>query len=69
MRSQVFLQSNTGSQRVQQPVKVFYDHQRKKFRLCPLPEAATMETSDFGVLVISCGKPCDFYHEIITKGS
>lgn len=36
------------SRRVQQPVKVFHDEARKKYRLCPIPKDIFANTSTFG---------------------
>ncbi|KAI6775157.1 hypothetical protein HG530_001915 [Fusarium avenaceum] len=36
------------SHRVQQPVKVFHDEQRKKYRLCPFPDDIAPNTSTWG---------------------
>ncbi|KAF4985087.1 hypothetical protein FDECE_16832, partial [Fusarium decemcellulare] len=36
------------SARVRQPVKVFHDADRKKYRLCPIPEGISPNTSSFG---------------------
>ncbi|KAL6917537.1 hypothetical protein ACHAPO_000646 [Fusarium lateritium] len=36
------------SRRVQQPVKVFHDEARKKYRLCPVPKDIFADTSTYG---------------------
>lgn len=65
LHSQCVLLSNSKSRCVQQPVKVFYDQQRMKFRLCPLPETATLDTSNFGLHIMSCGKARTSSYSII----
>ncbi|KAK5998932.1 Mating-type M-specific polypeptide Mc [Cladobotryum mycophilum] len=39
--------ANNFSRRIQQPVKVFHDTYRQKFRLCPLPEGSTVDVSTY----------------------
>nr|AYD41911.1 mating type protein 1-1-3 [Fusarium anguioides] len=36
------------SRRVQQPVRVFHDKERGKYRLCPIPEESCPDTSSYG---------------------
>ncbi|KAF5019277.1 hypothetical protein F66182_8730 [Fusarium sp. NRRL 66182] len=36
------------SRRVQQPVKVFHDKERRKYRLCPIPMDISPDTSTYG---------------------
>ncbi|EWG39786.1 hypothetical protein FVEG_02489 [Fusarium verticillioides 7600] len=36
------------SRRVQQPVRVFHDKARSKYRLCPIPEDVSPDTSTYG---------------------
>ncbi|KAF4425202.1 mating type 1-1-3 protein [Fusarium austroafricanum] len=36
------------SRRVQQPVRVFHDKERGKYRLCPIPEDSCPDTSTYG---------------------
>lgn len=45
-----------NSRKVQQPVRVFHDEALQKFRLCPVPEGSTVNTSDYGVFFFLCGK-------------
>jgi hypothetical protein len=42
------LPSNYYSRRVQQPVRVFHDKARSKYRLCPIPEDVSPDTSTYG---------------------
>nr|BAE93600.1 MAT1-1-3 [Tolypocladium inflatum] len=42
------------SRRVQQPVKVFHDDWRQKYRLCPLPPGAQAITSTYGPCRFEC---------------
>ncbi|KAH0497178.1 hypothetical protein TgHK011_004507 [Trichoderma gracile] len=44
------------SRKVQQPVRVFHDEALQKFRLCPVPEGGTVNTSDYGVFYFLCDK-------------
>ncbi|KAF5000881.1 hypothetical protein FGRMN_1490 [Fusarium graminum] len=40
--------ANKFSRRVEQPVKVFHDEGRKKYRLCPIPEGIAPDMSTYG---------------------
>nr|AST15017.1 mat1-1-3 [Trichoderma spinulosum]AST15026.1 mat1-1-3 [Trichoderma spinulosum] len=44
------------SRKVQQPVRVFHDEVLQKFRLCPIPEGSTVNTSSYGVFYFLCDK-------------
>ncbi|KAL6830117.1 MAT1-1-3 [Trichoderma camerunense] len=44
------------SRKVQQPVRVFHDEILQKFRLCPIPEGSTVDTSSYGVFHFLCDK-------------
>ncbi|KAK4080555.1 transcriptional regulator family: HMG [Trichoderma harzianum] len=46
---------NFSSRKVQQPVRVFHDEILQKFRLCPIPEGSTVDTSSYGVFHFLCG--------------
>nr|BAD72606.2 MAT1-1-3 [Ephelis japonica] len=53
-RSLVESIANNFSRRVQQPVSVFHDSYRQKFRFCPLPFGATVDITNYGTLFFSC---------------
>nr|QDH06185.1 mating type A-1-3 HMG1/2 [Epichloe sp.]QDH06189.1 mating type A-1-3 HMG1/2 [Epichloe sp.]QDH06203.1 mating type A-1-3 HMG1/2 [Epichloe coenophiala]QDH06209.1 mating type A-1-3 HMG1/2 [Epichloe coenophiala]QDH83280.1 mating type A-1-3 HMG1/2 [Epichloe sp.] len=42
------------SRLVQQPVSVFHDTYRQKFRICPLPFGAMVDTTKYGTPFFSC---------------
>ncbi|KAL7938283.1 MAT1-1-3 [Trichoderma chlorosporum] len=44
------------SRKVQQPIRVFHDEMLQKFRLCPIPEGSTVNTSSYGVFYFLCDK-------------
>ncbi|KAG5929559.1 hypothetical protein E4U42_005483 [Claviceps africana] len=44
---------------VQQPVSVFHDSYRQKFRICPLPLGAVVDTTSYGTLFLSCDSPAE----------
>ncbi|KAG6004703.1 hypothetical protein E4U21_000858 [Claviceps maximensis] len=53
-RSLVEMIANNFSRSVQQPVSVFHDSYRQKFRVCPLPFGAVVDTTSYGTLFFSC---------------
>ncbi|KAM4064852.1 HMG (high mobility group) box domain-containing protein [Hirsutella rhossiliensis] len=46
--------ANNFSRRVQQPVKVFHDDWREKYRLCPLPLGVQANDITYGSLCFEC---------------
>ncbi|KAG5946831.1 hypothetical protein E4U53_006513 [Claviceps sorghi] len=53
-RSLVEVIANNFSRLVQQPVSVFHDSYRQKFRICPLPLGAVADTTSYGTPFFSC---------------
>nr|AKE48501.1 MAT1-1-3 [Ustilaginoidea virens]AKE48505.1 MAT1-1-3 [Ustilaginoidea virens] len=59
-RSLVELVASNFSRRIQQPVSVFHDAYRQKFRICPLPSGSAVDTTSYGSLFLTC----DYSEEI-----
>ncbi|KAG5998094.1 hypothetical protein E4U43_002495 [Claviceps pusilla] len=53
-RNLVEVIANNFSRSIQQPVSVFHDCYRQKFRLCPLPLGAVVDTTSYGTPFFSC---------------
>nr|CAQ42991.1 mating type protein [Hapsidospora chrysogena] len=42
------------SRQIQQQVKVYHEITNNKFRLCPMPDEATVDSSGYGLLLFTC---------------